>query len=67
MSRLSTAVLLVTAASTPTHAVATGVGIDAGRLSVVLQPSEQKQLSDMSVSVAASILERNGVVLLVRR
>jgi len=46
-------------------AVVSAAGVvDAARLSVALQPSEQKQLSDLSVSVAASILQRNGVVLL---
>ena len=62
-SRFSCCACLVLLAAAPARAVAL-TAVDVSRLTVSLQPAEQKQLSDMSVSVAASILNREGVVLL---
>ena len=56
--------ILVALSGTSCLAVAVPVAVDASKLTVFLQPGEQKQLSSASVSVAASILQRHGVVLL---
>ena len=64
MARARHAAALLFALAPTTAMQASLAAVDAGKLSVALQPSEQSQLSDLSVSVAASILQRNGVVLL---
>lgn len=62
--RLGTAALFLLVSGKTVGGISTDVTSDISRLTVNLQSSERKQLSDISVSVAASILNREGVVLL---
>ena len=56
--------MLALVLSAPTGSVASAVALDASRLTVSLQASDQKVMSSLAVNQAKSILQHNGVVLL---